>query len=49
MTAFIRSNEQWQVISELAEALVITENKKLLKNEIEFIFAKNNFKRNRIA
>lgn len=49
MTAFIRSNEQWQVISELAEALVITENKKLLKNEIEVIFAKNNFKRNRIA
>ena len=45
MTAIIRSNERWEVINSLAEALVDSENKKLLKTEIEAIFAKHNFKR----
>jgi hypothetical protein len=49
MTAIIRSTEHWQVINELAEALVISENKKLFKNEIEAIFAKHNFKRMQVA
>ncbi len=45
MTAIIRSNEIWEVINSLAEALLNSEPKTLLKSEIEAIFAKHNFKR----
>jgi len=47
MTVIIRSNEVWQVINSLAEALLSSKNKTLLKPEIEAIFIKHNFKRMR--
>ncbi|MBS1536953.1 MAG: hypothetical protein JST20_04320 [Bacteroidetes bacterium] len=45
MTAIIRSKENWEVISSLAEALMSSANKTLLKSEIVAIFIKHNFKR----
>ncbi len=45
MTAIIRSKENWEVINSLAEALLSSINKTLLKSEIEAIFIKHNFKR----
>jgi hypothetical protein len=45
MTAIIRSKENWEVINLVAEALLSSVNKTLLKSEIEAIFIKHNFKR----
>jgi len=47
MTVIIRTNEVWQVINSLAEALLSSKNKTLLKPEIKAIFIKHNFKRMR--
>jgi hypothetical protein len=45
MTAIIRSKNNWEVINSLADALLSSVNKTLLKSEIEAIFIKHNFKR----
>ena len=45
ITGIIRSKENWEVINSLAESLLSSANKTLLKTEIETIFKKHNFKR----
>jgi hypothetical protein len=45
MTSIICSKENWDVINSLAEALLATANKTLMKSEIEAIFVKHDFKR----
>lgn len=45
MTSIIRSNEKWEVINSLAEALLDSANKTLIKTETEAIFVKHNLKR----
>lgn len=45
MTDIIRSDKVWKVINSLSAALLSSTNKRLLKSEIEAIFAKLNFNR----
>jgi len=44
ITSILRSNENWQVLKSLAQSLLNSTNKTLLKKEIEAIFETHNFK-----